>query len=400
MTTPLAREMRILNRITAIPALLKVVSTLTGIRFVTITRWDGAAWAACAIHDGAAVALEGSGELDAVTAISTHVRATGAAIYAWEPQDTSGGAPFKAPGFNNFFAVPIHRKDGSFFGALCGLDRRATREANPASQEALGVFADLIGAQLEAEQRHEDGVNALTAKNNEARQRDRFIGMLGHDLRNPLHATLAAVEMLQRKQMEPKAYNLAKMVETSTLRMSKLVEDLLDFARGQLTGGIPVRLERHHDLRFELENIVQELRNANPERKIVAEIADCGHVVADKARLAQLASNLLGNAIQHGAPDEPVGIRVECTNGTFVLSVSNSGPQIAPEVLRNLFTPYFRSSGEDTGRRTGHGLGLYICAEIAKAHGGTLVASSLPDGGTTVTLTFPEQPAAQSAAAA
>ena len=79
MTTPLAREMRILNRITAIPALLKVVSTLTGIRFVTITRWDGAAWAACAIHDGAAVALEGSGELDAVTAISTHVRATGAA---------------------------------------------------------------------------------------------------------------------------------------------------------------------------------------------------------------------------------------------------------------------------------------------------------------------------------
>jgi signal transduction histidine kinase len=69
-------------------------------------------------------------------------------------------------------------------------------------------------------------------------------------------------------------------------------------------------------------------------------------------------------------------------------------------VLRNLFTPYFRSNGEDTGRRTGHGLGLYICAEIAKAHGGTLVASSLPEGGTTVTLTFPEQPAAQSAAAA
>jgi sigma-B regulation protein RsbU (phosphoserine phosphatase) len=157
--------------------------------------------------------------------------------------------------------------------------------------------------------------------------------------------------------------------------MSGLINNLLDFARGRLGGGLPLIRTADKSLEPALTQVVAELRQSAPDRTIETQFALTEPVDCDRARVAQLFSNILGNALAYGAVDKSIRVRATTAGSMFELSVANAGDPIPPAAVEKLFQPFSRGAARP--HQQGLGLGLYIAAEIARAHGGTLdVASS------------------------
>ena len=203
--------------------------------------------------------------------------------------------------------------------------------------------------------------------------REQFIAVLGHDLRNPLTSILGVAEMLLRKPQTEQSKTYLELLVGSAHRMSSLIDNVLDFARGRLGSGIGLNLESDVHLAGMLVQVVEELR-AGTDREIDADISIIHPVECDPVRLGQLTSNLLGNALTHGAADTPVRLHALTHDGLLEITVANSGKPIPAAALDQLFQPFFR--GEVRRSQQGLGLGLYISSEIAKAHGGTLTVQS------------------------
>jgi PAS domain S-box-containing protein len=218
----------------------------------------------------------------------------------------------------------------------------------------------------------------LTERRNKAAAdaalREQLIAVLGHDLRNPLFAIISGAELLLDKLRDDPATSIVGIMLNSGLRMSALIESVLDFARGQLGGGLPVCRAADRLIEPLLQQVIDETRTSAPDRTIEAAFNLASPISCDPARIGQLFSNLLGNAITHGSVTAPVHVRAASEAGTFELSVVNSGEQISPAVIDRLFEPFVR--GSVRWSREGLGLGLYIAREIAKAHGGTLNVTS------------------------
>lgn len=217
--------------------------------------------------------------------------------------------------------------------------------------------------------------------------RDQFIAVLGHDLRNPLFAINAGAELLQRRVADERSVGIVKHIQTSARRASQLIEDVLDFARGRLGAGIVVDLQPDADLTRSLEHVVSELQRIHPERVISMDVDDLQGVLCDKERIGQLLSNLVSNAIIHGAPDSDVRVSGRLSNREFTLAVHNQGPAIAENVRAQLFKPFARPSVRSP--RGGLGLGLYIAYQIALAHDGRLEVSSSDEDGTEFVFHLP-----------
>jgi signal transduction histidine kinase len=165
------------------------------------------------------------------------------------------------------------------------------------------------------------------------------------------------------------------MMGKSVSRMSALIDNVMDLARGRLGGGLTM-MRTGEPLEPALRHVVDELRSAYPDRRIEAEFNLTRSVEVDRERVAQLLSNLLGNALVYGVETEPVRVKAS-TGRDFELSVSNKGPAIPSETMQRLFQPFAR--GDVRPNQQGLGLGLYIASEIARAHGGTIEAASTTD---------------------
>lgn len=215
-----------------------------------------------------------------------------------------------------------------------------------------------------------DNARALISSGDEAILREQFIAILGHDLRNPLAAIGAAVRIAAREPHNEKIAAMFTSIRGSTDRIASLIDVTMDFARARLGGGIPVNLGLHDNLEAGFERVIDEIRLAHPSRKIDFDYTFEGHVKCDPARLDQLLSNLVANAVTHGSESKPIFVRSENSDGQFVLTVVNSGSPIPTEALPNLFEPFSRSEGDKSLQ--GLGLGLYITSQIAKAHGGAV----------------------------
>ena len=216
---------------------------------------------------------------------------------------------------------------------------------------------------------------ALLAHERETSElREQFIAVLGHDLRNPLASISAGANLLAREVSSERATRVLSLLKGSVVRMSGLIDNLMDFARGRLGGGITLSRKDGVALEAVLDQVVSELRVGVPDREIVTDFARLGPVNCDPSRTGQLASNLLGNALTHGDPARPVHIRAAVEGGRLVLSVANGGAMIPADAMDRLFQPFFR--GQVRPSQQGLGLGLHIASEIAKAHGGTLNAAS------------------------
>lgn len=211
----------------------------------------------------------------------------------------------------------------------------------------------------------------LIAEQEVARLREQFVAILGHDLRNPLSSIVGGINILERELQSPKATQVLTLMRNSTDRMFRLISDMLDFARlksGAELGIVP----EPTDLRPTLEQVIEELRTAQPGRVIESSISLPLLVWCDRDRIAQVVSNLLANALSHGASNSPVRLDVSTTDGTITLAVANEGEPIPEEIRERLFQPFFRAQ---TGSQ-GLGLGLYISSEIVRSHGGTLEVAS------------------------
>lgn len=227
---------------------------------------------------------------------------------------------------------------------------------------------ELADARVAADARNRDLTERWVAEREQGELREQFIAVLGHDLRNPLAAIDAGVRVVLREQPSDRIATVARLIQGSTLRMSGLINNLLDFARGRLGGGMAVNLDASKPLEPTLQQAIDEIRAVVPERMLEMHLDIDVPVALDHARIAQLFSNLLGNAITHGNPLEPVRVDAATRAGELTISVANSGPPISPAAMDTLFQPFYR--GEGKASKQGLGLGLYIASEIAKAHGG------------------------------
>lgn len=158
--------------------------------------------------------------------------------------------------------------------------------------------------------------------------------------------------------------------------MAGLVDNIMDFARGRLGGGLTIKRDATQPLTPVLDLVIAELKSAWPDVAIEAVIDIEEPVNCDRSKMGQLFSNLLGNAVTYGDQGKPVRVSARTIDGMFELAVTNQGKPISDKAMENLFKPYTRG---DRPSQHGLGLGLYIASQIAEAHDGTLKAYSNPE---------------------
>lgn len=278
-------------------------------------------------------------------------------------------------GFFNEFAIEMVTAAGEPVQMICNaLEGRDAAGKPLFTRLALLKATDRRRYEQELLAAREAAKTSLASERETSELREQFIAVLGHDLRNPLASISAGARILGRDAKTDKQHQVVAMLQTTVMRMAELIDNVLDFARGRLGGGITLDRDARRPLEPVLHQVIDELRLSSPGRQIEAEYAIDGPVDCDRTRIGQLASNLVGNALSHGASNEPVRVRAETQGGLFKLSVANGGDPIPEAAIDKLFEPFFR--GEVRASRQGLGLGLHIAAQIAKAHDGALTATS------------------------
>lgn len=215
----------------------------------------------------------------------------------------------------------------------------------------------------------------LQERTESLRLNEMYMAVLSHDLRNPLTAILTGAMALQHPLTDPaKTQALAQQIQNSGRRMAQMIEDLLDVARVRQAGSMPLKLAAT-SMDEVVERATQELREGARARCIQIDKQGDLDGVWDSERLLQVASNLIGNALQHGKPGTAVHVALDGTAAAaVVLRISNDGA-LAEGLKAHLFNP-FRARTHPPGRHQGLGLGLYIAQQIVLAHGGTIEALS------------------------
>ncbi|CAG9186871.1 Adaptive-response sensory-kinase SasA [Cupriavidus pampae] len=358
--------------------------------FSAVARVTDESWTACAVHDRVSFGLDAGGQLDLRTTLCFESRAARQPIvvddFEMHPLYRNHHTP-RLYGLRSYISVPIVLPDGSYFGNLCAIDSQPASVANSRTLAIFESFASLIAAQL-ANDRATQGVYAALSQEREvAKLREQFIAVLGHDLRNPLSAISYAAQSLIAQSSEPLSMKAGQRIQSAVQRMSRLIEDVMDFARGRLGAGMSVSMREEADLTSPLRAVIAELAETHRPREVLEEIHIAGPIRCDVIRLQQLVSNLLGNAIAYGDVDTPIVVRAHSSHGQLMITVTNGGTPIAPENLKRIFEPYWRPAQRSSVG--GLGLGLYICHEIVKAHGGTLEVRSTNEAGTCFTARLP-----------
>jgi signal transduction histidine kinase len=367
------RDVAAVQAIDAVPTILETVATITGLGFVCIARVTQNSWTTCAVMDKLAFGLKVGDGLDVTTTLCEEVRDTGKAVIIDCVSQDDTYRDHHTPriyGFESYISIPIFRQNGEYFGTLCGLDPAPATLSTPAITSSMALFAQLISLQLEADAQLADTRGLLADERDTAELREQFIAVLGHDLRTPLGSILMAVEVGKRKDPDSAMRALLDHIGRSAYRISALVDDVVDFTRGRMGGGIALELRREDKLHLAFEQVVEELRGLHPERRIAAQVQPLAPLLCDRGRMAQMLSNLLHNALVHGDPARPVEVAIGEADGVFQMAVTNAGPRIPDEVKRQLFKPFWRGSVKVA--REGLGLGLFIVSEIARSHGGSI----------------------------
>jgi PAS domain S-box-containing protein len=217
---------------------------------------------------------------------------------------------------------------------------------------------------------------------------ERFLAILGHDLRNPLASIDVGAGILRQRSTDPASLRVLDRMQSSSLRMSRMIEQILDLTRARLAGGL--ELDRKPvDLRDIIARVVEELRAVHPSQTVELRSGPLPGVW-DPDRLEQVFSNLIGNALVYGDPAAPVTIDGRRADRVVTVLVHNQGVPIPNELQSTIFSPFRRGAQETrTSKTTGLGLGLYISREVVIAHGGDIDLRSTVAEGTTFRVTLP-----------
>jgi signal transduction histidine kinase len=372
MSETFEQDIAAVSSIKAIPTILDIVCRTTGMRFAAVARVTEDRWIACSVRDDINFGLKPGGELKVESTICHEIRQNGEAVIIDHVSEDAIYACHHTPqvyGLQSYISMPIRLTDGSFFGTLCAIDPEPHRLKTPETIQMFEMFADVIGFQLSA-------IKNLLDEQNASALREQFIAVLGHDLRNPLASIGGGASLLRKEALSERGSRILDMIQGSVVRMSGLIDNVLDFARGRLGGGFTLARQVGVDLEPILQQVVGELRIGAQGRTIETDFALRDAVNCDPSRFAQMVSNLLANGLTHGAPQEPVQIHAATDGAELKLWIANKGKPIPPGTMERLFQPFFR--GEAQPSQNGLGLGLHIASEIAKAHGGALEVASTP----------------------
>jgi signal transduction histidine kinase len=304
-----------------------------------------------------------------------------------DPSLACYGSLFRDEGIRALAFVPLvydSRLLGKFM--LYSATPRRFDEAATVAQSIADQLASAVGRRLLAEERE----HLIEQLKSTVRLNELFAGVLAHDLRNPLGAILTAAHVLERRAESDGTLNTAQRILTSGERMARMIEQVLDFTRARVGSGIELH-RREMSLDVLCRQIVAELADAYPERRIELELPRELRGAWDSDRLAQVISNLVGNACQHGTPSGSVRIELSTLpDGSACLTVVNPG-EIAPNLLPCLFDP-FKGTKERSEGSSGLGLGLFITREIVLAHDGEIAVQSML-GSTRFEVRLPRAPA-------
>lgn len=370
----LETDLAAVARIGAVPTILRVIAESTGLGLTLVARVTRDQWHALAVEDRISFGLGVGDALDVATTLCSKVRDTHEAVvieHADADRDYCDHPTPKMYAFQSYIAVPIFKRSGEYFGNVCALDPKPARLKEGNALPMMRLFADLISLQLEAD--------------DEQQLREQFIAVLGHDLRNPLSSFTMGAHLLEQESLPSSARTIVQRMMRSAKRMELLVENVLDLARGRLGGGIPLEKADVKDLDARLRHVVDELRSNHPARTITLDSRLKGVVRCDQNRVEQAISNLLGNAVEHGDRAEPIDVVIDERDDDLVVTVRNGG-KLSQEMHQHLWKPFHRGEGGRSQR--GLGLGLFIVAEIAKAHGGSVHAATT-DGHIEFTFAIP-----------
>ncbi|HEV7437288.1 MAG TPA: PAS domain-containing sensor histidine kinase, partial [Pseudorhizobium sp.] len=252
---------------------------------------------------------------------------------AAERRTSDGGVQFTR--ITLFQAADRRRYERELVDAKNTADR-ARKELEELNRTLEERVAAGVAERLQLEQ-------GLLAEKEVAQLREQFVAILGHDLRNPLASITGGLNVLSREPQSDKARRVLSLMRQSTERMSGLVRDMLDLARCRAGQGIAME-PKLIDLRAVLEQVVEELQTAHPGREIESSFQVPAEVRCDGGRVAQLVSNLLGNALAHGAAERPVKVMALTRPDEIVIAVANEGEPIPQHVRAHLFEPFFRAT--------------------------------------------------------
>lgn len=390
--TDYSADVEAIRGISAVPVILSMVKHLTGMRFAAVARVTEKNWVACAVDDSIDFGLNPGGELVLESTICHEIRQHRRPVifgHASEHPIFSLHHTPRTYGLESYISIPIIKANGEFFGTLCAIDSVPANLDEPTIEQTLTLFAQLIAMSLDTQSRLEATKAELNNANELGRLREQFIAVLGHDLRTPLSAIRMSAELLETKTADKRSLNLISAIRNSSIRMGVLIENVLDFARGRLGGGIPIQRKLVDDLEQTLLLTLGEVQASHPQADIIHSLDIPAGVYCDSLRISQLLSNLLGNAVTHGSRTAPIILKAYAENNEFVLSLTNQGQPIPTQLIPLLFEPFSRSEAGQRGE--GLGLGLYIASQIAMAHNGTLSVSSTIESGTSFVARFPAQ---------
>jgi signal transduction histidine kinase len=358
--------------------MLDTVCRITGMGFAAVARVTDERWVACSVLDEIAFGLKAGGELKLESTICHEIRQSEQAVVISDVAADEIYRGHHTPalyGFRSYISFPIILPGGQFFGTLCAIDPEPRHLDRPEICNIFRMFADLIGFHLNQNDQLSETLEDLGRERATGVQREQFIAVLGHDLRNPLAALDAGLSLMKRSPVRDRADFIMTAMQATIDRMNVMVSNILDFARGRLVGDLPLRFEAVHPDTL-VAQVVSELEIAHPERRIELRCDTVSPLMCDPQRIGQLASNLLGNALTHGADDEPVVVHCYESGDEFLLSVANGGPEIPATVRDKLFQPFEQGFGAHPDGSLG--LGLYIASTIATAHEGRLEVESSP----------------------
>ncbi|HEX4510469.1 MAG TPA: GAF domain-containing sensor histidine kinase, partial [Burkholderiaceae bacterium] len=298
----LALAVRRVGRISAVPGILEILCQNTNMGFAAVARVTDGTWTACAVRDGIGFGLKPGGQLDVHTTLCKEARAALRPVafdHASEDPKYKDHHTPRLYKIESYVSVPIVLAGGEYFGNLCAIDPHPAHVANEAVLAAFTSFAQLIAVELEREIQLDKLETALLDERAVSLLREQFIAVLGHDLRSPLSAVASTAELMVIRPDAVDVKATGWRIKSSVGRMSRLIEDVLDFARGRLGGGIPLNMKTGDGLAAALLEVVFEARESHPGFVIEEHIDIPFPTICDHTRMQQLLSNLLSNALHH-----------------------------------------------------------------------------------------------------
>jgi len=364
--------------IESIPTMLNVICQSTGMKFAAVARVTDKQWVTCVSQDEINFGLKPGDELELETTICNEIRQHHEPVVIDHVSKNVDYCEHHTPakyGFESYISFPIYKKNGDFFGTLCAIDPQPAKLDNPHVRQLFQLYTELISFHIEAVEELKDINEELLEAKKVGKLRDTFIAILGHDLRNPLGTTRMCSDILMQMDLPEFARKQVGTIKSTSLRMQELIDNLLDFAKGELGEGIQLNLiSDNAQLKSEISQIIREVETTDTQHQITLSFSLKNAIKCDINRIGQMFSNLLSNAVKHGYEKKPIFVNVKNENDKFCLEVHNSSDDIPSNMMKDLFQPFITSHSENN--KDGLGLGLYIASQIAKAHNGDLKVSS------------------------